>query len=137
MAKSKVKAYPRHLKDLMAEKTKVLSQAQALSEIGIKDATQPLWKSAASYEERIAPLLDALGRELEAAAHRISAASCYRKAGDLSRAANLYRAALASPLRDGTRREVTQMLSDCLAMLTTGSGTAATDRRIRKLTATV
>jgi hypothetical protein len=36
--------------------------------------------SAAAYEERIAPLLDTLGRELEAAVHRISAASCYQKA---------------------------------------------------------
>jgi hypothetical protein len=55
--------------------------------------------AAAVYEERIAPRLDALGRALEAAASRISAASCYQKGGDLSRAANLYQAALAAPLR--------------------------------------
>ncbi|MBI1927931.1 hypothetical protein HYR99_27280 [Candidatus Poribacteria bacterium] len=69
------------------------------------------------HEERIAPLLDILGRELEGAVHRISAASCYQKAGDLSRAVNLYRAALAGPLHDDTRQEVEKMLNDCLAQL--------------------
>ena len=68
-------------------------------------SVQPLWMSAAAYEEAIAPLLDGLGRELEAAVHRISAASCYQKAGDLIRAVNLYRAALAGPLRDDTRQD--------------------------------
>src|SRR5262249_9066287 len=86
--------------------------------MGLSETAQPLWASAASYEERIAPLLDALGRDLEAAIHRISAASCYQKAGDLSRAANLFRAALAGPLRETTRPRVQQMLSDCLAQLT-------------------
>ena len=47
-------------------------------------------------------MLDALGRELEGAMHRISAASCYEKVGDASRAVNLYRAALSGPLRDDT-----------------------------------
>ena len=56
-------------------------------------------------------MLDALGRELEGAIHRISAASCYEKAGDPSRAVNLYRAALSSPLREDTREEVENMLS--------------------------
>ena len=49
--------------------------------------------------------------------HRISAASCYEKAGDPSRAVNLYRAALAGPLRYDTREEVENMLSACLTAL--------------------
>ena len=85
----------------MAEKTAVLSKAQALTTIGLPETAQPLWASAAAYEERIASLLDAQGNGLEAAVHRISAASCYQKAGDPSRATNLYRAALAGPLREG------------------------------------
>jgi tetratricopeptide (TPR) repeat protein len=117
MAKPKTKPYPQHVVDLMAEKTAVLSKARALADLGMPETAVPLWASAASYEERLAPLLEALGREQEAAVHRVSAASCYQKAGEFSRAANLYRAALAGPLRDGTRDEVLRMLADCLAEL--------------------
>ena len=56
-------------------------------------------------------------RELEGAIHRISAASCYEKSGDPSRAVNLYRAALSGPLREDTREEVENMLNACLATL--------------------
>jgi hypothetical protein len=102
----------------MAEKTAVLSKAQALTTMGLPETAQPLWTSAGAYEERIAALLDAHGDNLEAAVHRISAASCHQKAGDPSRATNLYRAALAGPLRAGTRKDVEEMLSECLTLLT-------------------
>jgi hypothetical protein len=101
--------------ELMAEKSAVLSQVQALATMGMAQTAQPLWASAGSLEGRIAPLLDAQGDDLEAAVHRISAASCYEKAGDLSRATNLFRAALGGPLREVTRREVERMLAACLA----------------------
>jgi hypothetical protein len=109
----------------MGEKSKVLSQAQALSEMGMTESARPLWMAAASYEERIAPLLDASGRDRDASIHRISAASCYQTAGDFSRAANLFRASLAGPLREETRKEVEQMLADCLAQLVDTSDTPA------------
>jgi hypothetical protein len=115
MAKSK--ASLDLLEELMAEKSAVLSQAQALATMGMGQTAQPLWVSAASFEERIASLLDAYNEDLEAAVHRISAASCYAKAGDPSRATNLYRAALAGPLHDVTRQEVKQMLVACLDQL--------------------
>lgn len=83
----------------------------------MKETAQFPWLSAATYEEHIVPMLDALGRELEGAIHRISAASCYEKAGEPSRAVNLYRAALSGPLRDDTREEVENMLSGCLVAL--------------------
>ena len=111
------KQYTTVLKETMRRKSEILSKAQAFWEIGMKETAQPLWLSAATYEEHIAPMLDALGRELEGAIHRISAASCYEKAGEPSRAVNLYRAALAGPLRDDTREEVENMLSACLAAL--------------------
>jgi hypothetical protein len=104
--------------DLLAEKTAVLSKAQALAEMGMSQAAATLWVAAGSYEERLAPLLEALGREQEAAMHRISAASCFQKASEFSRATNLFRAALAGPLRRETRQEVERMLEDCLAELT-------------------
>jgi hypothetical protein len=112
------KSFLRKLEELMNEKTAILSKAQAFATVGMRETAQPLWAHAASYEERIAALLDAHGDDLEAAVHRISAASCYQKAGDPSRATNLYRAALAGPLRDVTRKDVEGMLAECLALLT-------------------
>lgn len=114
--------YTKILKEIMSQKSEVLSKAQALWEVGMTETAQPLWLSAATYEEHIAPLLDVLGRELEGAVHRISAASCYEKAGDPSRAVNLYRAALSGPLHENTRQEVENMLRDCLATLNHQSG---------------
>jgi hypothetical protein len=93
------------------------------------ETAQPMWTAAASYEERIAPLLHALGRELEAAASRISAASCYQKGGDLSRAVNLYQAALAAPLRPNTRRDVEAMLARCLDELSQTALNGSSRRR--------
>jgi hypothetical protein len=64
-------------------------------------------------------LFDAAPQCLDhAAVHRVSAASCYQQAGDPSRATNLYRAALAGPLRAVTRKDVERMLAECLAHLT-------------------
>jgi hypothetical protein len=117
VAKAKAEPPADQVEALMADKSAILSKAHALTTMGLPETAQPLWASAASYEERIASLLDARGEALEAAVHRISAASCYQKAGDPSRATNLYRAALAGPLRDGTRAEVEGMLAECLALL--------------------
>ena len=122
MHNPKTKPYTKALKEIMSRKSEILSKAQALSDIGTPETAQSLWLSAATYEEHIAPMLDALGRGLEGAIHRISAASCYEKAGDLSRAVNLYRAALSGPLHEDTRREVENMLSTCLAALNRQSG---------------
>jgi hypothetical protein len=117
MGKAKEKPYPKALLDLMETKSGLLMKAQAFAAMGMPEIAQPLWATVASYEERIAPLLDTLGRELEAAASRISAASCYQKGGDLSRSANLYQAALAAPLFPHTRRDVEAMLAACLKEL--------------------
>ncbi len=117
MPNPKTKSYTKKLKETMHRKSEILSKAQALWEVGMTETAQPLWLSAANYEEHIAPMLDAVGRELEGAMHRISAASCYEKAGDPSRAVNLYRAALSGPLREDTRQEVENMLNACLVAL--------------------
>jgi hypothetical protein len=121
MAKAKAKRTLPLVEELMAESSAVLSKAQALTTIGMAQTAQPLWGSAAALQERIAPLLDADGDALEAAVYRMSAASCYEKAGDPSRAVNLYQAALAGPLRAVTRKEVEGMLAACLARLKAAS----------------
>ena len=117
MPNPKIELYTKTLKETMHRKSEILSKAQALWEVGMTETAQPLWHTAANYEEHIAPMLDALGRELESAMHRISAASCYEKAGDPSRAVNLYRAALSGPLCEDTRTEVENMLTACLVTL--------------------
>jgi hypothetical protein len=105
------------VKGLMSEKSRVLSQAQTFEDMGLDETARPLWLSAASYEERIAPLLDVLSRDDEAALHRISAAACFEKCREWSRAANLYRAALAGPLSDTAKAGVERKLSACLKNL--------------------
>jgi hypothetical protein len=117
MAKAKDKRTVTLVEQLMAEASFVLSKAQAFQTMGMGETAQTLWLSAASLQERIAPLLDADGEGLEAAVYRMSAASCYEKADDPSRAVNLYQAALAGPLREETRKEVEVMLAACLARL--------------------
>ena len=115
MAKGKGKPYPRALREVMTSKTAILQKARTFADMGTAETAQPMWTVAASCEEQTASLLDALGRNLEAAASRISAASCYQKGGDWSRAVNLYQAALAASLRPTTRRDVEAMLAGCLA----------------------
>lgn len=129
MAKAKAKRTVTLVEELMAESSFVLSKAHAFQTMGMGKTAQTLWASAASLQEQIAPLLDADGETLEAAVYRMSAASCYEKADDLNRAVNLYQAALAGPLREGTRNEVEGMLAACLARLKT----ASSGRKARKI----
>jgi hypothetical protein len=117
MAKTKARRTVALLEEMMTEASAQLSKAQAFATMGMGQTAQPLWASAAALQERIAPLLDADGDAREAAVYRMSAASCYEKSGDRSRAANLYQAALAAPLRSVTRKEVETLLAACLACL--------------------
>ena len=105
---------------------KFQSSAQAFAQMGLAQTAQPLWQMAGSLEERIAPRLDALGCTREAALHRISAATCYRNAGELSQATNLFQAALAGPLNDSSRADIEQLLAECLDELTTSFSSRAT-----------
>jgi hypothetical protein len=116
--KLKTNSISKPIAALMTRKTAVLSKARVLTDMGMRESAQPLWETAASFEEQIAPLLETLGRAHEAAVHRISAASCYRQAGQFSRAANLFQAAIAGPLSDDSRSDVQRMLAECLTELT-------------------
>jgi hypothetical protein len=44
------------VKELMAEKSRLLSKAQAFADMGLGDTARLIWSCAASFEERIAPL---------------------------------------------------------------------------------
>ncbi len=122
MANTKAKPYTKRVLNLMAENSAIILKAHTFVQMGMAEAALPLWETAGSDEGRSAPLLDTLGRELEAAVHRIRAASCFRKAGNLNHAVNLYHAALAGPLRENTRQDVERMLSECLTRLARSAG---------------
>jgi hypothetical protein len=115
MPKTKVKPYPQSLLDRMAETSGIIMKARALVAMGMPELALSAWLAAASGEEQVAPRLETLDRDQEAAVHRISAASCYQHAGELAKSINLYRAALAGPLPAHTRRETEQFLAACLA----------------------
>ena len=114
MTTPKAKAYPKRIQSLLADKTRVLMQAQAFQEMGMAETAKPLWLSAASLEERIAPLLESIGRASDAALHRVSAASCFERAEEFGRAVNLYRAALAGPLPTARGRKREAIIAQAL-----------------------
>lgn len=129
MPKRNAGLYPPAVQELIAEKSAVLSKAQAFAELGLADMARTLWAAAAEQEARLAPLLETLGHDLEAAVHRISGAGCCRRAGDFTGAINLLRAALAGPLMEHTRREVEQQLAECLDQLSRTSSRSTARRR--------
>ena len=131
MPKTKARPYSQALLDRMAETSGVIMQARALAAMGMADLALSAWLSAASREEEVAPLLETLHRDREAAVHRISAASCYQNAGELGKAINLYRAALTGPLLEQTRKETEQIIGVCLAQLTRAVNGDAARRRTK------
>jgi hypothetical protein len=114
MPKAKGRPYPQSLLERMAETSGLIMKARALVAMGMPDLALAAWSAAASGEEQVAPRLETLDRDQEAAVHRLSAASCYQHAGELAKAINLYRAALAGPLPEHTRKETEQLLAACL-----------------------
>jgi hypothetical protein len=129
VAKHNASLYPPAVQELIEKKSAVLSKAQAFAEMGLADMASTLWVTAAEYESRLAPLLESLGHDLEAAVHRVSGAGCYQRTGDWTAAVNLYRGALAGPLQEHTRREVEEQLHECLAELARSTAGSSTRRR--------
>ncbi|HYV36646.1 MAG TPA: hypothetical protein VE988_13135 [Gemmataceae bacterium] len=117
MPNTKVSPYPKRLLEQMAETSGLIMKARSLVAMGMADLASSAWLAAASGEEQTAPRLETLDRCQEAAVHRLSAGSCYQHAGEPAKAINLYRAALAGPLPDHTRKETEQLLTACLAQL--------------------
>jgi hypothetical protein len=97
----------------MAETSGFIMKARAIAALGIPELAISAWLAAAAGEEEVAPRLETLDRDQEAAVHRLSAASCYQHGGELAKAINLYRAALAGPLPEQTRKEAEQLLAAC------------------------
>jgi hypothetical protein len=102
------------IEQMLDEAAWLLSHAQALGDYGRYEEAAAEQARAAAAEEQVACLLDADGQQLEAAIHRVSAASCYEKLRQYTRAVTLLRAALAAPLYDGHRARLEQQLASCL-----------------------
>jgi hypothetical protein len=116
MQKTKASPYPESLLKRMSETSGLIMKARALVAMGMPELSLTAWLAAASGEEEVAPRLETIDRGQEAAVHRISAASCYQHAGEMAKAINMYRAALAGPLPEPTRQETEQLLAACLAL---------------------
>ena len=113
MAKAKAKPYPPSLLELMASKTAILLKARTFADMGMAETCNRCGRRRRVARSGSAPP----GRprpEPGGGGESHQRASCCQKGGDLSRAANLYEAALAAPLRPNTRRDVEAMLAACL-----------------------
>ncbi len=102
------------LERFLDEASWLLSHAQALADYGRQEEAAAEWARAANAEEQVACLLEADGQEQEAAIHRVSAASCHEKLGQLSRAVTLLRAALSATLPEAYRARVERQRTRCL-----------------------
>ncbi len=129
MGKTKNRAYSPSLLERMAETSGNIMKARALVAMGMSDLAISAWLAAAAGEEQVAPWLDTLDRNQEAAVHRLSAASCYQHAGELARAINLYRGALAGSLLENTQKEAEQLLADCLVQFAHSANGNTASRR--------
>jgi hypothetical protein len=92
-----------------------VSHAMELAAFASPEEVDAQWLEAAAKEERAAFVLEADGRELEAAVHRISAASCYEQVEEYERALTLLHAAFSVELRPVYRRKIRKQLKACLA----------------------
>jgi tetratricopeptide (TPR) repeat protein len=131
MPRSKGKPSASLIEQMLDEASWLLSHARALGDYQRYEEAAAELTRAADCEEQAASLLDADGQELEAAIHRVSAASCWEKLGQYTRAVTLFKAALAAPLHDDYRARVHQLFADCLAQATKELSRAAR-RRARK-----
>jgi hypothetical protein len=131
MPRSKGKPSASLIEWMLDEASWLLSHAQALGDYGRQEEQAAELVRAACCEEQVACLLDADGQELEAAIHRVSAASCCEKLGQFVRAVTLLRAALSGPLHDDYRARVAQLLARCLAGAQKELSRAA-KRKVRK-----
>ncbi len=118
------------LNTLLGEASWLLSHAQALADYERKEEADAELARAASCEEQVAYLLDAVGREKEAVIHRVSAASCYEQLGERARAVTLLRAVLSAQLADDYRHRVEQQLAKCLAQAATLKAPSPATRKL-------
>jgi tetratricopeptide (TPR) repeat protein len=117
MPRPKVKRSSAVVENMLDEASWLLSHAQALTDYGRSEEARAELARAAACEEQLASLLEADAQELDAAIHRVSAASCHEKLGQYGRAVTLLRAALSAELPDEFRARADQQRVRCLAQV--------------------
>jgi len=114
MARGKNGAKSKLLEDMLSNTSWLVSHAMALTDQGGAEEAHAAWLSAAEGEEQVACLLEAESHAIEAAAHHVSAASCYARVEHYVQAVALLRSALSFSLRPAYRRDVERLLQQCL-----------------------
>jgi hypothetical protein len=115
MSRPKTKPAAVLIDDMLGEASWLISHAQALGDYGRYEEEAAERLRAACAEEQAASLLEADGQNLEAAIHRVSAASCFEKLGQYTRAVTLLSAALSVELHEDYHAKVEQQRARCLA----------------------
>jgi hypothetical protein len=92
-----------------------VSHAMELAAFALRQEVDLQWRQAAAMEEHAALVLEAEGRGLEAAVHRISAASCFEEVEEYQRALTLLHAALSVEMRPIYRGKIEKQIKECLA----------------------
>lgn len=115
MDRSRTRSSATLIDRMLGEASWLLSHAQALADYGREEDAAAEYARAGQCEEQVSVLLEADGQDLEAAIHRVSAASCYERLGQYARAVTLLRAALSVPLREEYRARVEELRMRCLA----------------------
>lgn len=114
MPRSKNGTKSKLLQEILGDASWHVSHAMGLAGFAPRRDVATAWLQAASKEEQAAFMLEAEGRELEAAVHRISAASCLEEVEEYQRALTLLHAALSVDLRPEYRVRIEKQLKDCL-----------------------
>jgi hypothetical protein len=102
------------LERLLDEASWLLSHAQPFADYGRPEEAAAECARAADAGQQVACLLEADGREQDAAIHLVGAASYQEKLGQLSRAVTLLRPALCAPLSEEYRARAERQHARCL-----------------------
>ena len=96
------KNYPEEAQGLIARKSGLILNARALQDMGKLDEARMRFLKAAEIEEQITALLDE-ANEHDATLNLVSAASCYKMAGNYTKALALFQEAM---MRDAMPKEI-------------------------------
>ena len=97
------KNYPEEAQQLIARKSGLILDARALQDMGKFDEARTRFLKAAEIEEQITALLDEANEHKDATLNLVSAASCYKMAGNYTKALVLFQEAMT---RDAMPKEI-------------------------------
>ncbi len=114
MPRARIAGKSKLLEAMLSKTSWQVSHAIAMLDQGQREEAQAELLRAAASEEQVACLLEAEGHDIEAAAHHVSASSCYAQAKHYVQAVALLRSALSFSLTASYRREIEGLLRDWL-----------------------